>query len=78
MELCTANCELSVNGPHRYSGANSCMNLQTIGLLSSLISSSMVLHLSSCISGLLGVLKLLFVCYSSGTILKALQLCNFH
>ena len=55
------HCEFFVNRPHRYCGASSLSDLKTIVLDSILISCSMVFQPSTSISGLLGVLKLLFV-----------------
>ena len=66
-------CELRVKRLHKYHVANSCKDLKTMALVSQSISSSMVFHQSSWISGLPGASKLLFV-----TILVARfwDLCN--
>ena len=55
------HCEFPVKRPHKYCGARSLSDLNTIVLDSSLISCSMVFKLGYSISGLLGVSKLLFV-----------------
>ena len=55
------HCEFLVKRPHKYCGASSLSDLNTIVLDSLLICCSMVSKPSSLISGLLGVSKLLFV-----------------